>query len=145
MSKIISISDVPNLTTAQMVEVDRTMMEDYRIELMAWHRCHLAWILTKHHCNVRAPIRQPPNSDQRSAAISATTGQGDDRAATRITIEKPNSGQMREVAPRIFHHLDQLDPIVLDHPAVDLDHLIGSQIGYVGDAQNFQHRTSMTK
>jgi len=34
MSKIISISDVPNLTTEQMVEVDRTMMEDYRIELI---------------------------------------------------------------------------------------------------------------
>lgn len=34
MSKIISISDVPNLTTEQMVEVDRTMIEDYRIELI---------------------------------------------------------------------------------------------------------------
>jgi len=34
MSKIISISDVPNLTTAQMVEVDRAMIEDYRIELI---------------------------------------------------------------------------------------------------------------
>jgi NAD(P)H-hydrate epimerase len=34
MSKTFSISDVPNLTTEQMVEVDRAMIEDYRIELI---------------------------------------------------------------------------------------------------------------
>jgi NAD(P)H-hydrate epimerase len=34
MAKILSISGVPNLTTEQMVQVDRTMIEDYRIELI---------------------------------------------------------------------------------------------------------------
>ena len=34
MSKVFSISDVPDLTTEQMVEVDRAMIEDYRIELI---------------------------------------------------------------------------------------------------------------
>jgi NAD(P)H-hydrate epimerase len=34
MSKSFSISDVPDLTTKQMVEVDREMIEDYRIELI---------------------------------------------------------------------------------------------------------------
>jgi hypothetical protein len=40
---------------------------------------------------------------------------------------------MRKIAPRILHHLDQLDPIILDHRAVDLDHLFGRQVGHVGD------------
>jgi NAD(P)H-hydrate epimerase len=34
MSKVRSISGVPHLTTEQMVEVDRAMIEDYRIELI---------------------------------------------------------------------------------------------------------------
>jgi len=31
MPKAFSVSDVPDLTTEQMVEVDRAMIEDYRI------------------------------------------------------------------------------------------------------------------
>ena len=34
MSKVFSISGVPSLTTEQMVEVDRAMIEDHRIELI---------------------------------------------------------------------------------------------------------------
>ena len=34
MPKAFSVSDVPDLTTEQMVEVDRAMIEDYRIELI---------------------------------------------------------------------------------------------------------------
>ena len=34
MSKLLSISGIPDLTTEQMVEVDRAMIEDYRIELI---------------------------------------------------------------------------------------------------------------
>src|SRR6516162_4624167 len=34
MSKTFRIHDVPDLTTQQMVEVDRAMIEDYRIELV---------------------------------------------------------------------------------------------------------------
>jgi NAD(P)H-hydrate epimerase len=34
MSKALSMSAMPNLTTEQMVEVDRAMIEDYRIELI---------------------------------------------------------------------------------------------------------------
>ena len=34
MSKAFGISDVPDLTTEQMIEVDRAMIEDYRIELI---------------------------------------------------------------------------------------------------------------
>jgi hypothetical protein len=34
---------------------------------------------------------------------------------------------VREVAPGILHHLDQLDPEVFDHCPVDFDHLRCSQ------------------
>jgi hypothetical protein len=34
VSRSFSISDMPSLTTEQMVEVDRAMIEDYRIELI---------------------------------------------------------------------------------------------------------------
>ncbi len=39
--------------------------------------------------------------------------------------------QMRQVAAGVLHHLDQLDPIMLDHPSVHLDHLLG------GEPRNF--------
>ena len=53
---------------------------------MARHWRHLAWSLTEHDSDVRAPIRQPPGSDQRPAAIAATAGEGEDRATARIIL-----------------------------------------------------------
>jgi hypothetical protein len=101
---------------------------------MAWHRRHLGRGLTEQDCNIRARF------DSRRAATSApppaaAAGEDDDRATARISIKKSRSGEMRKIAPCILHHLDQLDPIVLDHFPVDLHHLFGRQIGHVGDAK----------
>ncbi len=46
---------------------------------------------------------------------------------------------MRQVATGIFHHLDQLDPRILDHRPIDLDHLLSRQIRHVARGSGKSH------
>src|SRR5262245_23002193 len=69
------------------------------------------------------PIVQSPRGDQRTAAVAATARQHDDAPALRVAVEKADPREMREIAPGILHHLNQLDLEILDHGAVDFHHL----------------------
>src|SRR5262249_16464890 len=69
------------------------------------------------------PIVQSPRGDQRTAAVAATARQHVDAPALRGAVEKADPRKMREIAPGILHHLNQLDLEVLDHRAVDFHHL----------------------
>jgi len=57
MPKAFSVSDVPDLTTEQMVEVDRAMIEDYRIELI--QMMENAGRNLAHLARTRLPGRRP--------------------------------------------------------------------------------------
>jgi hypothetical protein len=46
-----------------------------------------------------------------------------DRGAKRL------EGEVGQVPPGVFHHLDELDVQVLDHDPVDLPHLLRGQRG----------------
>ena len=44
-----------------------------------------------------------------------------------VVSRQDPSGQQGQVAPGIFHHLEQLDAILLDHQPVDFPHLVGGE------------------
>ena len=43
-------------------------------------------------------------------------------------VGETSARQVCEIAPRVLHHLDQVDSVILDHRPVDPDHLFGGQI-----------------
>ena len=139
MSNFPSISGLPNLTTEQMVEVDRAMIEDYRIELIQMmenagrNLAHLA----------RARFL---DGDPRGRAVVVLAGSGGNGGGALVAARRLSNwgadvavvlGQpSRNMTPVPSHQLDILGRmgvrIVADEippaappPAVVLDGLIG--------------------
>ncbi len=52
-----------------------------------------------------------------------------DAATHGIAVEEARAREVGQVPAGVLHHLDELDPVVLDHRPVDLDHLDGVEVG----------------
>jgi hypothetical protein len=70
---------------------------------------------------------QPSSADQCSTPVSARSYKHNYFFASWVHIQEAYSGEVCQVAPSVFHHLDQLDAVVLHHRPVHFDHLLGGQ------------------
>ena len=139
MSRVFNISGVPNLTTEQMVEVDRLMIEDYRIELI--QMMENAGRNLAHLARIRFL-----DGDPRGRPVVAVAGGGGNGGGALVAIRRLSNwganvtvvlGQpVQKMTPVPSHQLDILRRmgvrIVVDGippanppPAVVLDGLIG--------------------
>jgi hypothetical protein len=75
------------------------------------------------HTDGSAPGIQPTRGNKSSPAVAAAARKDGHSLAPRVPVEKPASGEIGEAAARVFHHLDQFNPEVLNHRPVDLNHL----------------------
>jgi NAD(P)H-hydrate epimerase len=139
MSKSFNLSDVPDLTTKQMIEVDRAMIEDYRIELI--QMMENAGRNLAHLARTRFL-----NGDPRGRPVVALAGGGGNGGGVLVAARRLSNwganvivvlGQAAlKMTPVPGHQLDILDrigvrivtdaiPPTAPPPAVVLDGLIG--------------------
>jgi NAD(P)H-hydrate epimerase len=139
MSNSFCVSGIPNLTTEQMVEVDRAMIEDYRIELI--QMMENAGRNLAHLARVRFL-----DEDPRGRLVIALAGSGGNGGGALVAARRLSNwgadvtvvlGQApREMTPVPGHQLDILRrmgvrvvvdgvPQAASPPAVVLDGLIG--------------------
>src|SRR5215472_13272655 len=81
-----------------------------------------------YNLHLSTPGMQPPCAHQRSTPVPACSCKYNHSFALRVTIQEAYSGEVRQVAPCIFHHLDQLNAQILHHRPVYFDHLLGSHV-----------------
>ena len=62
-----------------------------------------------------------------TAAVAAGAREHHHAAPPRVALEEALARELREGAAGVLHHLDEENPVVFDHRAVDLDHLLGRQ------------------
>src|SRR6266516_6085307 len=74
------------------------------------------------------PDVQSACAHQCSTPIPACSCKHNHFFALRVTIQEAYSGEMRQVAPCVFHHLDQFNPVILHHRSIHLDHLLGGHV-----------------
>jgi len=84
--------------------------------------------MTRQYANVSAPGVQLACVHQRSTPVPTRSRQDHQVFLARAAIEKTHSGEVGQIAPGVFHHLDQLNAEILHHRPVHLDHLLGSHI-----------------
>ncbi len=85
----------------------------------------------QHDLHPRAPVEEVTGGRKPAAAVVAAAGQDHDRAILQrvlfVVSRQDPSGQQGQIAPGIFHHLEQLDAVLLDHQPVDFPHLVGGE------------------
>ncbi len=86
--------------------------------LVGGDRCEGVGRLPERHAHVDAAIREMAGGDEAPTAVAA--GSGEHRDGLR---GESFDDELCEVAAGVLHHLDQLDPQVLDHHAIDFNHL----------------------
>jgi hypothetical protein len=73
--------------------------------------------------HVGAPDGQAPPRRQPAAAIATPPSEYDDLRAVHITADQL-ACLLGQGAPCVFHHLEELDVQLLDHPPVHFAHLV---------------------
>jgi hypothetical protein len=48
--------------------------------------------------------------------------------ALRVAIKEAHAGEVSQVTPGVFHHLDQLNVDIFHHRSIHLDHLLGGHV-----------------
>src|SRR5690348_3083151 len=106
---------------------------------MSGDECEVLGRMSHKNLHLGTPVVQSAGTHKRTTAVSPCSSQHDNRFAAWIAIEKANSSEMSQVAPSIFHHLDQLDANILHHGPVHLSHLFGGQVRHFARVNGDYH------
>ena len=71
----------------------------------------------------RSPSVKPASGDQGTASVATRPGENHHGFSLGITVEEPITRQCREGPPGVLHHLDEVDPVILNHGLIHGGHL----------------------